>query len=91
MLLKILGSIDVISGLILIFLGAGINIQKEILIVLGIILLVKCLFGMLKDIGSWIDFIAAIVLIINFFFSLPGIISIIVGLVIIQKGVFSSL
>ena len=90
MLMKIFGAIDFISGLILIF-GAGTKFPTGFLITFGIILLVKSLLGLLKDFGSWIDFLVGISFIILIFFEIPSIIGIILGILILQKGIFSFL
>ena len=91
MILKILGAIDLISGLILILLGSGIIFPKTILMFFGMLLLLKSSFGMLKDFASWIDFIGGLILLISNFFEVPGIIAIIIGLFVAQKGIFSFL
>ena len=90
-MLKILGGIDLIFGLILVLLGIGIVFPKAILIVGGIILLIKSSFGFLKDFASWIDLVGGVIFILLIFFGIPEIIVIIVGLFIVQKGVSSFL
>jgi len=89
MLVKILGAIDVLVGLILILIGSGNNLPKTILFVFGIVLALKSCLGFFKDVASWIDLICAIMLFGSAFISLPGILTIIAGLVIIQKGLVS--
>ena len=66
MLVKVLGAIDFISGLILIF-GAGIKLPSALLMILGAILLIKASMGMLKDFASWIDFTAGLIFIASIF------------------------
>ncbi|VVB82915.1 Uncharacterised protein [uncultured archaeon] len=90
MLVKFLGTIDFISGLILIF-GAGIKLPSFLLIIIGVILLIKASMGMLKDFASWIDFIAGLIFIASMFFIVPSIICIVLGILILQKGLFSFL
>ena len=90
MLVKILGAIDVIAGLILIF-GPGINFPSSIVIIFGIVLLAKSSLGLLKDFASWIDFLAGLTFLLSVIISVPVIISVIIGLLILQKGVFSFL
>ena len=87
MLVKILGGIDFISGLILII-GAKF-IPYQILIFFGIILLIKALIGLLRDFASWIDFSAGVIFILLIFFPVHWIICLIVGILLIQKGIFS--
>jgi len=91
MLLKILGAIDLILGLILILLGTGILIPKDILIIAGGILLVKSSFCVLKDFASWVDFIGGGIFLLSIMVDVPEMIVIISGLLIAQKGIFSFL
>lgn len=91
MLVKVLGTIDIISGLIMIFSGAGINIQKEILIIIAIILVIKSLIGFFKDFASWIDLTAGIILLLSNWFPFLNIIVIILSILILQKGFVSFL
>ena len=91
MILKILGGIDLISGLILILFGAGVVFPGKFLIFLGMLLLLKSGIGFLKNFASWIDLIGGLILLSSYVFEIPGIVAIIVGLVIAQKGIFSFL
>ena len=91
MLLKILGAIDLISGLILILLGSGTIFPGKVLVLLGMLLLLKSSLGFLKSFASWVDFIAGLILLISNFFEVPGIIAILAGLFVAQKGIFSFL
>jgi hypothetical protein len=90
MLVKILGAIDVLSGLILI-LTILTEIPISLLIFFGVALLIKSLIGMLKDFGSWIDFLTGIVLVLCIFVQIPVFIKIIFGILIVQKGIASFL
>lgn len=91
MLVKVLGSIDVISGLILIFFGAGIKIPNEILMIISLVLISKSLLGFFRDFASWIDFLTGIILISAIFFPILNLVIIMLGIFIIQKGIFSFL
>jgi hypothetical protein len=91
MLIKILGSVDVISGLILILSGTGVNIQNIILIIIALILIGKSFIGFLKNFASWIDILAGVSLLLFIWFPFLGIVVIILGLLVIQKGIFSFL
>ena len=91
MLIKILGGIDVVFGLLLILLGAGIPVGKNILMFIGVVLLIKSSLGFLKDFGSWTDFVGGIFALLSVFFPFLKIIDLIIGLVLIQKGVVSFL
>jgi len=91
MLLKILGGIDVVLGLVLILFGTAIVFPKIILIVCGAILLIKCGLRLLKDFASWIDLIGGLIFLLLIFVEIPGIIVIIIGLFVAQKGILSFL
>jgi hypothetical protein len=90
MLIKILGTIDFIIGLILIFVTTA-KLPYAILLILGGILLLKAGIGLLKDFASWIDFFGGIIFILLIFLPIPWIICLIAGILIIQKGIFSFL
>ena len=90
MLVKILGLIDLIIGIILVF-GIIEYLQNAFLMILGLILLAKSSLGMLKDFASWVDFIGGLVFFISVIISVPPIVSLIIGLFILQKGLFSFL
>jgi hypothetical protein len=90
MLIKVLGTLDFIIGLILIFATTA-KLPYQILLILGVILLLKAGIGLLKDFASWIDLIAGIVFILLIFLPLSWIICLIVGILLIQKGIFSFL
>ena len=90
MLVKVLGIIDVLAGGILIF-GAGVNLPYYAFLILGIILLAKFFLGLPKDFASWIDFSCGVILLLSAVITIPQIISIIFGLLVIQKGIFSFL
>ncbi len=90
MLVKILGGIDVLSGLILI-LSVLTEMPSLILIIFGVALLAKSLMGFLKDFGSWIDFLTGVILILTAFVSIPLFLKIIFSMLIIQKGISSFL
>jgi len=95
MLVKILGAADVLIGAVLILLGVGTLIPKTILIVFAMILLFKSGMGYISDVAdvaSWIDFIGFLIVLISLIVISSGIVSIasiIVGILILQKGIFS--
>jgi hypothetical protein len=90
MLVKVLGVIDFIGGLILLF-SAGVKIPVPVLVVLAVIFLIKAGIGLLKDFASWIDLIAGIIFILMMFFPVYWIVCIIAGILLIQKGIVSFL
>ena len=88
MLVKILGGIDLLAGLILI-LSALTKMPSPILMIFGVALLVKSLIGFLKDFGSWIDFLTGIILILCVFIQIPLFLKVIFSILIVQKGISS--
>jgi hypothetical protein len=90
MLVKALGVLDFIGGLILIF-GIGIKIPYSVLLFFGIIFLIKAGIGLLKDFASWIDLANGAIFILLIFFPVTWLICLIGGAFLIQKGIFSFL
>ena len=90
MLVKIFGAVDLIAGLILIF-EKNVNFPIYLLMVFGGIFLVKSFLGLPKCFASWVDFSAGVVLLLSIVISIPTIIGVIIGLLLIQKGIFSFL
>tara|TARA_B100001964_G_C14237342_1_gene603137 strand:- start:1951 stop:2325 length:375 start_codon:yes stop_codon:yes gene_type:complete len=90
MLLKVLGIFDIVAGLILI-LDKSLVFSDQILITFGIILLAKSSLGLLKNLASWIDFLAGVILLLSIIINIPIAINFILGVLIIQKGIFSLL
>jgi len=88
MLIKILGAIDLIGGIILLLIG---EIDFKVLFfILGIIFIIKSSLGMWQDLGSWMDLLAGILFLSSIFFQIE-IIGIIIGICLIQKGLVSFL
>jgi len=90
MLIKALGIIDVVAGILLLF-GTGFEFPFQWLIFFGVILLAKSSLGMLKDFGSWIDLLCGAVFLLSAVFDVSIWISAILGILIFQKGLFSFL
>ena len=91
MLVKSLGAIDLFGGFILVFENM-INIHKIFFLIIGIILLIKSFLGGIpKDFGSLTDFAGGIVMIMILLIPFPYVISVILGLCLVQKGIFSFL
>ena len=90
MLVKILGVIDLIGGLILIF-GKNADIPNLVLIFFGLIFLIKSSLGLLKDFASWIDLVGGLFFLLTIIVSVPEMICFVIGILIIQKSVFSFL
>ena len=90
MLVKVLGVLDFVIGLTLIF-SSGIEIPTPVFSVFAGILIIKAGVGLLRDFASWIDLSVGIVFILLTFFPLHWIICLIAGILLIQKGIFSFL
>ncbi len=90
MLVKILGVVDLIIGLILIF-GSSAKLPYLMLLIIAIILFTKAGIGLLRDFASWIDLVTGLIFILLIFFTVSGVICIIAGILIIQKGIISFL
>lgn len=90
MFVKVLGLVDLVLGLVLIF-ESPLNLSTGMLVFFGIVFLAKASFGFFKDIASWIDTLTGIIFLLLIIFNIPLAIKIIVGILVIQKGVFSFL
>jgi hypothetical protein len=90
MLVKILGVVDIVIGLVLTA-GIGVKLPSMILLPFGLILLIKAGIGLLKDFASWIDLLSGAVFILLIFFPVYWIICLIAGIMLIQKGIVSFL
>ncbi len=88
MLVKFLGVFDIIIGVMLVFLSSF-NPSAGTLVFFGVVSMTKSSFGMLKDFGSWIDFLAGIILGLAILVNIPAMLGIIVGILVFQKGIFS--
>ena len=90
MLVKALGIIDVIAGLVLVF--DLTKIMPEVIVaILGVALLAKSMLGMLQDVASWFDFFAGSILLMTTVIFVPWVVQAFVGILVLQKGVFSLL
>jgi len=90
MLVKILGAIDFIGGLLLLFIS-GFSLPFQIFVFFGAVFLIKSLLGFLKDFASWVDLISGVIFILLIFFTIPWFICLIFAILLIQKGIFSFL
>jgi hypothetical protein len=88
MLIKLLGLLDVVAALFLIFEG-NIGLSYKVFVFLGMLLILKSSLGMLKDFASWIDFVGGVSLILSVLITVPYTLKIVIGLLLLQKGVFS--
>lgn len=91
MLVKILGAIDVIGGILLFLIALKIELPQFILILFAVLFGLKSLFIFSGDVASVFDLIACGMFIVSNFAFLPIMIPIISGVLVLQKGVFSFL
>jgi hypothetical protein len=88
MIIKLLGILDFIAGLILLT-----SLEKKLplwvcLFFTGF-LISKSLIGFLKTFASWLDLISALTFLLLIFLPLPIFLKVIIGILILQKGFFS--
>jgi len=90
MIVLILGIIDIFFS-IFVLLAAASWVVKSILLVGAIYLLVKAVVFSIGGInlGSVLDFIAALVIFLSFVTQMPPIMFLITGALVFQKGIFS--
>ena len=92
MLVKILGGIDALAGLCLLSLAFGLNLPSDIFIVLAVLLILKGLFVFTGAIVPGImDFLAATVLILSIYYTIPIFILVLSAFLLFQKGFLSFL
>ncbi len=90
MLIKSLGVIDFIGGLILLF-GAGTKLPVSMVSVLAGVFIIKSLIGLLRDFASWIDLTTGILFVFMMFFPISIFICLVPAILLIQKGIVSFL
>lgn len=91
MIIKILGTLDIISALIFWLTIFGF-IPQIFILAIGLYLLVKGAFFLISaDIASIIDIICSFVIFASINFHIPVFITIIISIYLLQKGAFSLL
>jgi hypothetical protein len=90
MLVKILGAVDLIIGIILMF-SSGLKIASSISIILAVFLFIKAGTGLFKGFASWIDLFAGVVFVLLVFFPVYWAVCMVAGILLIQKGIVSFL
>lgn len=85
--LKLLGILDIVIGIVLASI-TKFELSFGFLFVFAIILFIKSSLGMLKDFGSWIDFLSGVVFILSSLIILTPL-HFIFAILLIQKGIFS--
>jgi len=90
MILKILGTLDILSG-ILLWLGFFFKIfPSSLLMIIAFYLLIKgIIFLISADIASILDIICAGIIFLSLQVNIPGFVIILVTLFLLQKGVLS--
>jgi len=88
MLVKILGVIDIVAAVMLIFSQNHI-ISTTFFVIFGVIMILKSVMGFFRNFGSWIDLTGGLSLILSVFFILPWIMLIICSVLVLQKGIAS--
>lgn len=91
MLVKILGTIDVICAIVLLSAVFGINPLTPILLGCAVLLFLKGLFILQGDLLSIIDIIASLIFVITIFFTLPTILLWVPSFLLLAKGIVSFL
>jgi len=87
MLIKVLGALDIVGGFILL-LGSEISSIPSLFVFLGILFILKSAIGRWKEFGSWVDLLTGIFFLISIFLNVE-IINLILGILLIQKGLVS--
>ena len=90
LIIKILGSLDIFSA-IMVWIGAVFHIiPTPLLLLIAFYLLAKGVFFLISaDIASIIDIVCAVLIFLSLSFAMPVLVSIIVALFLLQKGIFS--
>jgi len=88
-LIKILGAIDVVAGIIFLMLIFGMNAPFQILLFFAGLLLLKGMFIITGDVLSLIDLASSLLFFISIFFSLPALLLWIPAFILFAKGFVS--
>ena len=88
-LIKILGAIDVVAGIILLMLIFDMNAPFQILLFCAGLLLLKGMFIITGDVLSLIDLASSLLFFISIFFSLPALLLWIPAFILFAKGFVS--
>ncbi len=86
-MVKILGVVDVLAGLALFSILGGVD-HKESFILIIVFLLLKSSLAFF-DIGGILDLTTVGLIFLSFFFVLPSILLLVVGVLILIKGIIS--
>lgn len=93
MILKVLGILDIFIGICFWIFGIfQISFLNQFIFILGILLLIKGVIFMTQlSLASILDIVAALIIISSASVIMPKIVIIIIGLFLLQKGIFSLL
>lgn len=91
MLVKILGTIDMIAAVILFLLAVRIPFPAEIVLFIGIIVILKSFIGLFKELGGWIDLACGLFIILGLILPVPMLVLFAFAFLIFQKGIVSFL
>lgn len=92
MILKILGGLDIFTGIVFLLSFKFSFIPESLILILGIILLIKGgIFSLEPNFGSVLDIISSFILIGSVYFSIPFFVFLSVFIFLLQKGLFSFL
>lgn len=89
MLVKILGIIDLVGGIMLVIASWGIALPTFILSLFAVLFGLKSLFIFAKDIASIFDLFACLMFVLMFSFELSQGVLLVASILILQKGFFS--
>ncbi|HLC31282.1 MAG TPA: hypothetical protein VJK51_01305 [Candidatus Nanoarchaeia archaeon] len=89
MIVKILGAIDLTAAAAFLMLIFGIQPFTQLLLFSAGLLLLKSMFLITGDVLSFVDLLAAVILILSLFLSLPPILLWVPAFLLVAKGVAS--
>jgi len=92
MIVKILGILDIISGLLFWLNGFFSIIPDSVMIIIVLYLVIKgVIFILSKDIASILDIVSGIIIYFSLAYTLPAFVIIIVTFFLLEKGIVSLL
>lgn len=92
MIVKILGTLDILAAIIFWLFGMFHIIPSSIILIIAFYLLVKgIIFVISLDIASVLDIIVSVLIFVSLSFTLPKIIIFLISLFLLQKGILSML
>ena len=90
MIVKALGILDLVAGLVFLLSVAVTAMPKSLIIICAVYFLIKgSMFMLLMDFASIVDFICGIIILLSAWTEVPLVLSIIALIFIAQKGILS--